>query len=338
MEAGTLALAIAVVAGAAAIAAALIVLLKPVLVRYLLAHPNARSSHATATPQGAGVAVVLALLIVTAAWWLVWRPAGSVAEIGPVLVGACALTLLGLADDLRALPVSWRFLGQALAALLMVFSLPGSLRLFPELLPLVVERALLVLGTVWFVNAVNFLDGIDWITAAQVVPMTLGVAALQAMGVVPASVGFLALALLGGTLGFAIFNKHPARVFLGDAGSLPIGLLLAFMLITVAGTDIAAALLLALYTIADSTLTLLRRLYRREHIFSAHRSHFYQRAVINGLSPPQVTARIFVLGLLLASLAVATVLTSSTIADLLLLALGAIATGYVLISLARGAT
>ena len=337
MEAGTLALAIAVVAGAAAIAAGLIVLLKPVLVRYLLAHPNARSSHATATPQGAGVAVVLALLIVTAAWWLVWRPAGSVAALGPVLVGACALTLLGLADDLRALPVWWRFLGQALAALLMVFSLPESLRLFPELLPLVVERALLVLGTVWFVNAVNFLDGIDWITAAQVVPMTLGVVALQAMGVVPASVGFLALALLGGTLGFAIFNKHPARVFLGDAGSLPIGLLLAFMLITVAGTDIAAALLLALYTIADSSLTLLRRLYRREHIFSAHRSHFYQRAVINGLSPPQVTARIFVLGLLLASLAVATVLTSSPIADILLLALGAIATGYVLISLARGA-
>ncbi|MGB6968458.1 MAG: hypothetical protein WBD76_04275, partial [Methyloceanibacter sp.] len=82
MEAGTLALAIAVVAGAAAIAAGLIVLLKPVLVRYLLAHPNARSSHATATPQGAGVAVVLALLIVTVAWWLVWRPAGSVAALG----------------------------------------------------------------------------------------------------------------------------------------------------------------------------------------------------------------------------------------------------------------
>ncbi len=338
MEAGTLALAIAVVAGTAAIAAALIVLLKPVLVRYLLAHPNARSSHATATPQGAGVAVVLALLIVIAAWWLFSRPAGSVAALVPVLVGACALTLLGLADDLRALPVSWRFLGQALAALLMVFSLPESLRLFPEFLPLVVERALLVLGTVWFVNAVNFLDGLDWITAAQVVPMTLGVAALQALGAVPGSVGFLALALLGGMLGFAFFNKHPARVFLGDAGSLPIGLLLAFLLISVAGTDVAAALLLALYTIADSTITLLRRLYRREHIFSAHRSHFYQQAVINGLSAPEVTARIFVLGLLLASLAVATALTHSTVADVLLLALGLLATGYVLFSLARGAT
>jgi UDP-N-acetylmuramyl pentapeptide phosphotransferase/UDP-N-acetylglucosamine-1-phosphate transferase len=170
-----------------------------------------------------------------------------------------------------------------------------------------------------------------------VVPMTLGVAALAALGAVPTNVGFLALALLGATIGFAIFNKNPAQVFLGDAGSLPIGLLLSFMLISVAGTDLAAAVLLALYTIADATITLLRRAYNREHIFSAHRSHFYQRATINGLSAPQVTARIFVLGLLLASLAIATVMTRSTAADLLLLGLGAIATFYVLALLARGA-
>ena len=68
-----------------------------------------------------------------------------------------------------------------------------------------------MLGTVWFVNAVNFLDGLDWITAAQVVPMTLGIAVLHALGTVPASIGFLALALLGATLGFAPFNKHPQK-------------------------------------------------------------------------------------------------------------------------------
>jgi UDP-N-acetylmuramyl pentapeptide phosphotransferase/UDP-N-acetylglucosamine-1-phosphate transferase len=254
----------------------------------------------------------------------------------PALVAAGGLTVLGLADDARALPVSWRFLGQTLAALVMVASLPESLRLFPDLLPLMVERALLVLGTVWFVNAVNFLDGLDWITAAQVVPMTIGIAVLQALGAVPASVGFLALALLGATLGFAPFNKHPAKVFLGDAGSLPIGLLLAFMLIYVAGTDLAAALLLALYTLADSIITLFRRAYNREHIFSAHRSHFYQRAVIAGMSAPQVTARVFLLGLLLAALAIAAVMAKSTAADVVLLAVGAGATGFTLYSLARG--
>ncbi len=167
-------------------------------------------------------------------------------------------------------------------------------------MPLVVERALMVVGRVWFVNAVNFLDGLDWMTVAQVVPMTLGIAVLKRFGAVPATIGLLALALLGATLGFAVFNKHPAQIFLGDAGSLPIGLCLAFMLIFVAQAHLAAALLLPLYTLADPTLTLFRRIAAKEPILSAHRTHFYQRAVTQGLSVPQVTARVFLLGLLLA--------------------------------------
>src|SRR6478736_1883991 len=262
MRAANLAFAVALVASAAALASVLIYVLRPLLLRYLLAHPNARSSHTQATPQGAGVGVIIALLIICAAAWLLWQaPVGAMALV-PTLAAALGLMVLGLADDAHALPVSWRFIGQTLAAL----------------------------GMVWLVNAVNFLDGLDWITAAQVVPMTLGVAVLAGLNAVPASVGFLALVLLGAMLGFAPFNKHPAKVFLGDAGSLPIGLLLAFMLIYVAGT-----------------------------------------------APPQVTARIFLLGSLLASLAIAAVILDSTIADIVLLGLGAVATGCVLHVLARGA-
>ena len=336
MLAGQLDFAAAIVASAAALASVLIYALRPVLIRYLLAHPNERSSHTHATPQGAGVGVISALLIICAAVWLLWRvPPGAMALL-PVLVAAFGLMVLGLADDAHALPVSWRFVGQTLAAFVTVLSLPKDLQLFPGFLPFVVERALFALGAVWFVNAVNFLDGLDWITAAQVVPMTLGVVVLQTIGAVPKSVGFLALVLLGATLGFAPFNKHPAKVFLGDAGSLPIGLLLAFMLIHVAGTSSVAALLLALYTMCDSTITLFRRAFNREQIFSAHRSHFYQRAVIAGMTPPQVTARVFVLGLLLASLAVTAVALNSIVADVVLLGIGAAATGYVLHVLARG--
>ena len=126
-------------------------------------------------------------------------------------------------------------------------------------MPAWAEDGLLVLGIVWWVNAVNFLDGLDWMMVAQVVPMTLGIIVLYALGAVPPSVGLLALALLGAVLGFAVFNKHPARIFLGDAGSLPIGLCLAFMLIVVAQNNLAAALLLSLYTLADPTITLFRR-------------------------------------------------------------------------------
>jgi len=232
--------------------------------------------------------------------------------------------------------VSWRLIGQTLASLVLVASLPEGFQLFPGLMPLVVERALMVVAVVWFVNAVNFLDGLDWMTVAQVVPMTLGIAVLQALGAVPATIGLLALALLGATLGFAVFNKHPAQIFLGDAGSLPIGLCLAFMLIFVAQAHLAAALLLPLYTLADPTLTLFRRIAAKEPILSAHRTHFYQRAVMQGLSVPQVTARVFLLGLLLASLAIATVLARSLAVDLLCVGLGLVATGVTLLALAKG--
>ena len=76
---------------------------------------------------------------------------------------------------------------------------------------------------------------------------------MHALGAVPPNVGLLALALLGAMLGFAVFNKHPAQIFLGDAGSLPIGLLLAFMLIYVAGRQSRRGPAAALYTLADST-------------------------------------------------------------------------------------
>jgi UDP-N-acetylmuramyl pentapeptide phosphotransferase/UDP-N-acetylglucosamine-1-phosphate transferase len=186
------------------------------------------------------------------------------------------------------------------------------------------------------VNAVNFLDGLDWMTVAQVVPMTLGIAVLHALGAVPDNVGLLALALLGATLGFAVFNKHPAQIFLGDAGSLPIGLCLAFMLIFVAQSNLAAALLLSLYTLADPTLTLFRRMARKEPILSAHRTHFYQRGVAAGLSVQQVTTRIFLLCFVLAALAVATVLADSPAVDLLCIGLGVAVTALTLFALAKG--
>ena len=325
----------AVVAASAGLSAALILVLKPILVRHLLAHPNARSSHATATPQGAGLAVMAALIVVCAAALLL-KVAAPPPSLIPVLVAAAFLTLIGGLDDAHALAVSWRFAGQTAAAVLVVLLLPPDIRLLPNLLPLGVERGLMVLGVVGFVNAINFLDGLDWMTVAQVVPMTLGVAILHGLGVVPANIGLLALALLGATLGFAVFNKHPAQIFLGDAGSLPIGLVLATMLIYVAEAHLVSGLLLALYTLAEATITLGRRLINGERVLSAHKSHFYQRAVGQGLRVPQVTARVFALSLVLTGLAIAAALARSLMVDFAALGLGTTATAVVLFNFKRG--
>jgi UDP-N-acetylmuramyl pentapeptide phosphotransferase/UDP-N-acetylglucosamine-1-phosphate transferase len=325
----------AIVAGCAGLSAVLILILRPILIRYLLAHPNARSSHRSPTPQGAGLAVMASVFAGCAIGILAWAPGGQESVFG-MLLAAAGLTLLGAIDDAHSLGVWPRLAGQLLAAIVVVALLPPDLRLFPGLMSAWAEHTLLVLGLMWFVNAVNFLDGLDWMTVAQIVPMTLGIVVLQALGAVPPSIGLLALALLGAMLGFAAFNRHPASIFLGDAGSLPIGLLLGVMLIFVADTNLAAALLLALYTLADATLTLVRRLAAGERVWAAHRTHFYQRAVAKGLSVPQVTARVFLLGVVLAVLAIVTVLADSTVVDLLMLGLGLLATGVALFALANG--
>lgn len=326
---------VAVLAVSAGLSVLLILLLKPLLTRYFLAHPNARSAHSVPTPQGAGLALMAALLSVCVAA-LLYGIGAPPPSLVPVFAGAVLLTVLGALDDAHALPVAWRFAGQTIAAAIVVLTLPEGFRLLPDLLPLAVERVLIVLGIVWFVNAINFLDGLDWMTVAQVVPMTLGIVILQGLGMVPASVGLLALVLLGVMLGFAVFNKHPAQIFLGDAGSLPIGFCLAFMLLYVAEAHLVSALLLALYTLADATLTLLRRIAVQEPIFSAHKSHFYQRAVGRGWRVPQVTAWIFVLGLWLMGLAIAAALAHSLPADFVLLGLGLLATALVFRALTRG--
>jgi UDP-N-acetylmuramyl pentapeptide phosphotransferase/UDP-N-acetylglucosamine-1-phosphate transferase len=117
-------------------------------------------------------------------------------------------------------------------------------------------------------------------------------------------------ALLGAMLGFAPFNKPVAKLFLGDVGSLPIGLLVGWMLLKLAAMGaLAAAVLLPLYYLADATITLLRRLARSERVWEAHRHHFYQQAIDrNGFSVTAVVAHVFILNVVLAGLALATIL------------------------------
>jgi UDP-N-acetylmuramyl pentapeptide phosphotransferase/UDP-N-acetylglucosamine-1-phosphate transferase len=280
------------------------VLLKPLLVRYALARPNARSSHTVPTPQGGGIPLVGAALLVAAAA-LVWNAAGNRSEFPVVAAAALLLAVVGAVDDIRPLPTAPRLAAQFLAVGAVVAA--ADVALWPALLPRWVEIALLVVAGVWFVNLVNFMDGLDWITAAEMVPITAFVGVLGLLGLVPAEAGLVALALCGAFLGFAPFNKPVARLFLGDVGSLPVGLLVGWLLLELAGTGaLAAALLLPLYHLADATITLLRRLARGERVWEAHRSHFYQQATNNGFTPLGVSSRVFGLNLVLAALATLT--------------------------------
>jgi UDP-N-acetylmuramyl pentapeptide phosphotransferase/UDP-N-acetylglucosamine-1-phosphate transferase len=155
-----------------------------------------------------------------------------------------------------------------------------------------------------------------------------------AIGTLPALV---AAVLLGAILGFAPFNKPVAKLFLGDVGSLPIGLLLGWLLLQLAaGGHLAAALILPLYYVADTTLTLGRRIANRERVWRAHRTHFYQRATDNGFSVSEIVARVLTVNLMLAALALVSVAASSVIVSLATLAAAGAAVAWLLATFARG--
>ncbi len=305
---------------AAALTAGLIVRLMPLLRRYALARPNARSSHTVPTPQGGGIAVVTALITVSGL--LAGAP-----EIGPrdawTWLAGCALALavLGAIDDLRPLPALPRLAVQLLVVGLLVSRLDG--RLVPEI-PLWLERGLATLAGLWFVNLTNFMDGLDWMTVAEIVPVSGTLVLLGLAGALPLLPTLVAGALLGAMLGFAPFNRPIAGLFLGDVGSLPIGLVTAWLLCQLAlAGGWAAAILLPLVYLADASLTLAARAARGERVWEAHRGHFYQRATVNGLTVPGVVGRVFLVNAALAGLAVGTVLWPSWAVSLGAVVIGA---------------
>jgi UDP-N-acetylmuramyl pentapeptide phosphotransferase/UDP-N-acetylglucosamine-1-phosphate transferase len=309
---------------AAVLSAVCINAIHPLLIRYAMARPNARSSHKVPTPQGAGIAVISVALLVAGC---------SIASLSVsatpalwVLFGATILiATVGAIDDLRPISVTPRLLLQAVSIAAILFALPPTLQITPDL-PLWIERGLLLLAALWFVNLVNFMDGLDWITVAEVIPITAALVLIGFSGQLPLPTALIAAALCGATLGFAPFNRPVAKMFLGDVGSLPIGLLLAWCFLQLAyAHHLAAAILLPLYYLADATITLLRRVAKREPVWLAHRSHFYQRATDNGFAVIEVVRTVFVLNIGLAVLAGLSIYLHSSGADAALLILGSVA-------------
>ncbi len=168
---------------AALLSAAIISAIRPLLLRYALARPNARSSHRLPTPQGAGIAVIAATLLVACA---VMICTGAAELKIPVAVFAATLfiAIVGLADDIKSIKVLPRLLLQAAAVAAVIFAASGDLRILPAC-PLWIERAVLLLAGLWFVNLVNFMDGLDWMTVAEIVPVTAAMIMLGALGEFP---------------------------------------------------------------------------------------------------------------------------------------------------------
>lgn len=246
-------------------------LLSPMGRRLLLDRPNARSLHREPVPRSGGIAIAAGVAACAAA-----SDATALRGIGVVLAIAAVLAAISLADDVLALPPLWRLAAHFAAAGAALGQAVGVAE--PVLF------AVLLIAIAWYANLYNFMDGSDGLAGGMAV-FGFGAYAWAAQ-----QAGHAALANAGGgiavaALAFLLVNFHPARIFMGDVGSVPLGFL-AGTLGVLGWRDGVWPLWFPVLVFApfvcDATLTLLKRLLRRERVWEAHKDHYYQRLVRMG--------------------------------------------------------
>jgi UDP-N-acetylmuramyl pentapeptide phosphotransferase/UDP-N-acetylglucosamine-1-phosphate transferase len=258
--------------------------------RQVFDHPTARSSHTVPTPRGGGVAVIGSVLLA----WVVLARAGLVAPgvIG-ISVAAALLAIISWIDDLRGLSPILRLVAQAVAVAIGIFVLSEPRDQLDGWLEPSAYFAMGILW-VWWINLFNFMDGIDGIAGSETAAIGAGLLLFATLGAgSDPALALLAATIIGAAIGFLVWNWSPARIFLGDVGSAPLGYLLGFLLLGLAlRGHWKIALILPLYFLADATITLARRLLRGERVWEAHREHFYQLAVRRGFGHAAVVQRV----------------------------------------------
>jgi UDP-N-acetylmuramyl pentapeptide phosphotransferase/UDP-N-acetylglucosamine-1-phosphate transferase len=258
--------------------------------KQILDIPNGRSNHALPTPRGGGLAVMGACFSM---WLLVPLLQGHITKnpvpegLYTILLAAGALAWLSWQDDKRGLPAKLRLALQllAVAAGLLTFDTP----ILGLPIPFWLDRLIAAFAWVWFINLTNFMDGIDGITATQAICMCLCL--WMAVMFTDMNHAYLPyIGILGASMaGFLVWNWHPAKIFLGDVGSIPLGFILGWLLLKLAeGGHALAALIIPAYYLLDSTITITRRALQKKHLFEAHSEHAYQKARRGGLSPRRI--------------------------------------------------
>lgn len=272
------------------------------IARGILDSPNERSSHTRVTPRGGGMAIVT--ISISGMLLLYWRHLLDAPLAIGLVAGGLPVAAIGFVDDRRSVSAGLRLLVHLASAGLAVWALGGlpPLQYGTVLMDLGAAGDLLaVAAIVWAINLFNFMDGIDGIAASEAVFIG-GVSSALALGVFDMpGIAAAGAVFAASCLGFLLLNWPPARVFMGDVGSGYLGFILAVLAL---GATRESAVLLPIWLIlggifiVDATLTLCRRLVRRERFYEAHRSHAYQWLVRRWNSHLAVTMTCIALNML----------------------------------------
>jgi Fuc2NAc and GlcNAc transferase len=269
----------------------------------LVDRPNSRSSHSTPTPRGGG----LSMVVVTTCGAVILFAVGKLPLplTGALVLGGLGVAAVGFWDDAHSAPIGIRMAVHFGAAVLAVYFL-GSISAI-RAGSVVVELGaagpvLTVLAIVWILNLFNFMDGIDGIAASEAAFVLLAFASLE-LFVTQSSPAEVALALIAGaaSLGFLKWNWPPASIFMGDVGSGYLGYVIAVLAIAsfqTSAVNVYAWLILGGVFLVDATLTLCRRMLRREQVSQAHRTHAYQWLARRWGSHSSVTIAVIAINLI----------------------------------------
>ena len=253
--------------------------------------PNNRSNHITPISLGGGLVVLPIIFLVSYFAGYSWSYANIFALI--------FLFLISLVDDLKNIRASYRLIVHFFCIFIYVHFLLSEknlLLIFNNEYLKTIIYIFLILSITWFINAFNFMDGIDGITAIQVIFLTSSLLVFKFF--LGLENNILHFCLLGTALGFLLFNWHPAKIFLGDAGSIPLGFLMLYILVElfIKGYWVSV-IILPMYYLLDTAITLLYRVWKREKFWRSHSQHFYQKAVRGGQSHEKVCFKIIVLSI-----------------------------------------
>lgn len=268
----------------------------------LIDKPKKRSNHKNPTVKGAGLiiipAIVFSILIYVKNDFVNYYP----------WVFFCLATLMlfiiSFLDDIYSLPIFPRLLIQLFCVLIIMNLLNEDLIAFMqnvqnyfsinESFLRTIIIFLLILLWLWLINLFNFMDGMDGITASQCCTFSIGIVLISLYGKISSDYTYIGIILFACMISFLYWNSPPAKIFLGDVGSIPIGFLISsiIMINLIQGNDFVPLLILILFHFTDATLTLIIRILKRKKFFKAHSEHSYQKKIRNNFSHKDVLSKI----------------------------------------------
>ena len=288
---------------------------------------NSRTMHSGAIPKGGGAPLLASAAV---ALLLVSGSSAYTLSADVILAGTLIIAAVSWRDDLANLPAIVRLTAHVSVAALFVFHLPDDARVLQGVLPWWADRVFAVLALTWMMNLYNFMDGINGIAGTETIAIAVGYLATGAAAGIALPYDGLAAALAGAAAGFLIWNarKRPL-IFLGDVGSVPLGFLTGVLMLDLAARgQPVAALIIPAYFFTDASATLLKRIWRGEKFWEAHKSHAYQRAAAAISSHLAIVQRIALADAALIGAAIV-----STVAPVAALLLAALVVAALMLSL-----